>query len=493
MKSNLKSAIYGGFGFVFPIAISLFTTPYIVHKLTPEIYGIYVLATSLIGLMFFMDLGFGQGIIKFVSHYEAQKDYEKINKIVETSLVIYVVMGVTGAVIIYFSSNFIADKIFKLHFDKLVIGSLAFKIVAFGFFMSFISSLFSSIPKGLQKYDIAVKIQNFVWFMSILTSVLLLYLGKGLIEILISYSIFQFIGIFLYMGMSKKLLPTLRFRLRFDKSIFKEIFGFSIFVSLNVISANIVTRLDKMIVSYFLGTSAVSFYTIPYNLASMCSTLVGSTNQFLFPAISNLNSKGEKNKVRYYYIRSLDYTGLMSTFIMLIFIIFSDRFIYIWLGRNFAENSYHLSPILGFAFFFSCLTSVSLWYYTAMNKTHINLISSLTGSVSYLLASLLFIPIFGLKGAAFSFLFILVPFPFYNLYICKIIGIKVREYVTTILPYTSLVFLSLIYVLSIDERSLEKDLLVSIVLLISTFFYKKELFFELINKVITESKKYLTK
>jgi len=32
--------------------------PYIVHKLIPDIYGMYVLAISLIGLMSFLDLGF---------------------------------------------------------------------------------------------------------------------------------------------------------------------------------------------------------------------------------------------------------------------------------------------------------------------------------------------------------------------------------------------------------------------------------------------------
>jgi len=47
MKSNIKNSVYGTLGFIFPLAITLVTAPYIVHKLTPEIYGIYILSTSL--------------------------------------------------------------------------------------------------------------------------------------------------------------------------------------------------------------------------------------------------------------------------------------------------------------------------------------------------------------------------------------------------------------------------------------------------------------
>ncbi|MFZ8832393.1 MAG: lipopolysaccharide biosynthesis protein [Thermodesulfobacteriaceae bacterium] len=74
MKSNFKNAVYNAIGFIFPVAVGLITTPYIVHKLGTEIYGIYVLAISLAGMLSFLDLGFGQGIIKFVSHYKAKND-----------------------------------------------------------------------------------------------------------------------------------------------------------------------------------------------------------------------------------------------------------------------------------------------------------------------------------------------------------------------------------------------------------------------------------
>jgi O-antigen/teichoic acid export membrane protein len=417
MKSNFKNAVYNAIGFIFPVAVGLITTPYIVHKLNTDIYGIYVLAISLMGMLSFLDLGFGQGIIKFVSHYEAKNDFKKINEIVNTSLLINIAMGLLGGLTIFLLSDFLSKKVFKVGPEQIELAINSFKIVSVGFVLNLISSTFSNIPKALRRYDISVKVQNIVWFLSVISSVIVLYLGYSLIEMLIAYIGFQILGLLLYFCYSKRLLPSLKLNLRFNKDVFKEIFGFSIFVSLNTISGNIVMKIDKVIVSYFLGTSAVSFYTIPCNLAAMISSFVGYINQFLFPAISSLNSKEDKEQIRHYFMKALDYTALISTFLMTIFIIFSDRFIYLWLGEDFAKNSYQIAQILGFTFFFSCLASVSLWYYTALNKTHVNLVSSLIGSFSYIIASLFFIPIFGLKGAAISFMFILLPFPAYIFFI----------------------------------------------------------------------------
>jgi O-antigen/teichoic acid export membrane protein len=484
MKSNFKNAVYNAIGFIFPVAVGLITTPYIVHKLGTEIYGIYVLAISLIGLISFMDLGFGQGIIKFVSHYEAKGDFERINKIVNTTFIINFLMGMIGLSIIFGFSEILTTRVFKVKEEQISLSILALKIASLGFLINLLSSTFSGIPKAFQRYDIPVKIQNFVWFLSIISSVVLLYLGYSLIEMLLAYTGFQALGLLLYFYYSKRLLPSLKLNLRFNKDVFKEIFRFSIFVSLNTISGNIVMKMDKAIVSYFLGTSAVSFYTIPYNLAAMISSFVGNINQFLFPAISSLNSKGDKEQMRHYFMKALDYTALISSFLMIIFIIFSDRFIYLWLGEDFAKNSYQIAPILGFTFFFSCLTSVSLWYYTALNKTHVNLISSLIGSFSYVIASLFFIPIFGLKGAAISFMFVLLPFPAYNFYISKIVGFSFKEYLSRILLYIILILIATVYTLFLSKRDLFIDIAASNTLLLIAFLLRKELFLELINKIV---------
>ncbi len=217
IKDSFKNALYNAFGFVFPVVLSLLTVPYIVHKLTLEVYGIYVLAISLMGLMSFLDLGFGQGIVKFVSQYEAKRDYDKINKIIGVSLLIYLTMGLLGCVLIFSLSDFLAKDVFRVSERYVQTATLAFNIVAFGFLINFINGVFSNIPKALQRYDVSVKIQNVVWFCSIVSMVILLYLGRGLILILGAHIFFLLMGGVIFYKASKMILPTLKVKLKFSR------------------------------------------------------------------------------------------------------------------------------------------------------------------------------------------------------------------------------------------------------------------------------------
>ncbi len=425
MKNSFKNALYNAFGYIFPVAVALFTTPYIVKKLTPEIYGIYVLAISLMGLMSFMDLGFGQGIIKFVSQYEAKKDYKKINQILSVSLFINSVMGILGGLLIFISADFLV-KLFKVNVAYHNNALMSFKIVSLGFFITLLNSVFSNVPKALQRYDIAVKIQNILWLSSVLFIIILLYLGKGLIEILTFYLFFQLIGLIIYALVAKKLLPQIKLKPSFDKKVFKEIFSFSIYTAINSITGNIVFRVDKMIISAFLGTEAVTYYQIPFMVVQMANGFVSSVLQFLFPAVSYVNSAGEKDKLRDIYEKSLRYVTAFSLIIFAGLIFIGDTFISLWIGREFAEKSVSILPIIALVFFFQSFSVVGFYFYNGLGKAKINMISSFIGSLSYIIAALFLITQFKLIGAGLSFAFTLVPFPGYFYILNNLIGGDIR-------------------------------------------------------------------
>jgi len=429
MKSNFRNAVYNAIGFVFPVLIGLFTTPYIVHKLNTEVYGIYVLAISLMGLLSFLDLGFGQGIIKFVSHYEAKDDYQRINEIINTSLFINIVMGIIGFLIIFLSSEFLSSRVFKVRAEYLSLSETAFKIVSVGFFLNILSSTFSNIPRALQRYDISVKIQNIVWFCSVMSSVILIYLGYGLVEMLLFYVLFQFVGIIFYLHFSRKFLPSLKLTASFKKDVFKEIFGFSIYTSLNAITGNIVFRVDKMIISYFLGTSAVTYYQIAFMLSQMANGFTSSVIQFLMPAVSFINSAGDKEKLKDVCVRYTRYVLSISIIVFSGLVLLGKPFLFLWIGKDITEKSYPLLVIISVVFFFVSISNIGYYIYNGLGKARINMISSFIGAIAYLLSALVLVSKYGLIGSAFAFSFILVPYPVYIYVLNKVLDVSLKWYI----------------------------------------------------------------
>jgi O-antigen/teichoic acid export membrane protein len=267
-----------------------------------------------------------------------------------------------------------------------------------------------------------------VWFSSVISSVIVLYLGYGLVEMLTFYVIFQFLGLISYLWFSKKLIPDLKLSLKFKKDIFKEIFSFSIFTAINSITGNIVFRVDKMIIAYFLGTSAVTYYQIPFTLAQMANGFVSSVIQHLFPAVSFLDSIGDRDKLNEMYVKTTKYVIAFSLIVFFGLVLFGKPFLKIWIGKEISDISYPLLLIISFVFFFISISSVGYYYYNGLGLSKINMISSFVGAIAYVVSAIILIPAFKLKGAAFSFIFILLPYPVYVYILNKVINFSQIEY-----------------------------------------------------------------
>ncbi|MCM8833254.1 MAG: oligosaccharide flippase family protein [Candidatus Omnitrophica bacterium] len=422
MKSNFKNSLYGSVGFILPLVITLITTPYIIKKLTPEVYGLYILAISLMGLLSFLDLGFGQGIIKFISEYEAKNDRKAIQDVIGISFFVYLIMGIIGSVIIFLSTDYLVE-LFKVEDKYKELAKQAFYIASFGFFLNFITNVFSPIPNALQRYDIAAKVQVSIYLVLNLLIIILLYSGYGLKEVMIANIALAIIKLVVYFSLYRWLLPDIPFKPYFKVDVFKKIFSFSFFTAVNSITGNIVYRLDKMIISSFLGTSAVTYYTLPFMIIQACQGLIASANNFLFPASSGLASLGQNEKLANLYKKVFAYVVAVSIIITTGAIVLLEEFISLWIGQDFARNTKDIIPILAITFFFHFISIPAFYIYNGLGFSLINMVSSIVGASAYLVSALLFIPLFGLIGAALSFAFTLIPFPFYFYYFHKIVDV----------------------------------------------------------------------
>lgn len=429
MRDSFKNASYNTFGYIFPAALSILAMPYMVRKLTTEVYGIYILCVSLAGMLSFLDMGFGQGIVRFVSKYEAKNDRERINEIIKVTFTVHALMGVVGAAVIYLLSGFLAKGVFKIAPEYAETAALAFSIAAIGFFINFITATFSNIPKALQRYDIFVKIQNTVFFFQITSAVTLLYMGRGLIEILVMQVFFQTAGLLFFYVSSKRILPTLKVGFGFNKEIFKEIFGFSMYTALNEVTSSAIYRGDKMIIGALLGAEAVTFYSVPSMVVQMANGLIHFSSQSLMPGVSYAQSLLDREMLKGIYKKSIRFALSAGLLINVPLILLGDTFLTLWMGKEFSEKSSFLIPVISIIFFLKSPALVALWFCNGLGRADMNFAASTIGAVLYLLGAALTIPVVGLMGAAASLALVLVPHPVYFYVLNRMLGVNSRWFV----------------------------------------------------------------
>ena len=140
-------------GVVLNIVIGLAISPYILHKLGPERYGIWVTVFSLVEYLWFFDLGFNTSVTQFVAKFRARNEPEQINRVINTGLVYFccvaVVFAVTAVGVAWLAIDLfkIADPQNRADFRTMIL------IVGLGWAFNFPLHFFSSCLEAFQRYD----------------------------------------------------------------------------------------------------------------------------------------------------------------------------------------------------------------------------------------------------------------------------------------------------------------------------------------------------
>ena len=92
----------------FNILAGLIYTPWMIREIGQSDYGIYGLATSLIG-MFTMDFGLGNAAIRFISKYRAENDEKKINQFMGLTLKLYLIIDAIIFAVLLICFIFMSD------------------------------------------------------------------------------------------------------------------------------------------------------------------------------------------------------------------------------------------------------------------------------------------------------------------------------------------------------------------------------------------------
>src|SRR5579871_5507984 len=85
-KRFVLNVFWNWLGVAVTIVSAFLVSPYMIRKLGPEAYGIWALSFALIEYFAFFDLGFRGATTKYVAHYWALEQYDKVTEVVNTGV-----------------------------------------------------------------------------------------------------------------------------------------------------------------------------------------------------------------------------------------------------------------------------------------------------------------------------------------------------------------------------------------------------------------------
>src|ERR1017187_5631042 len=96
-KDFFHSVLWSWLGVMFSLVAGLLLSPYVIHHLGDERYGIWALVFSLVDYYSRVDFGFRSAVVKYVAHFRATGEMDRLETLISTGLVYFSIAAIAVA------------------------------------------------------------------------------------------------------------------------------------------------------------------------------------------------------------------------------------------------------------------------------------------------------------------------------------------------------------------------------------------------------------
>jgi len=396
----IRNTIYNNAGYFSQLLVSLFLTPFIIHKLGVEQFGVWVLIEVIVAYLSLLDLtGIGGAFVKYIAEYHVKEDFKSCNHLVNLGWVYYTCFWLIIALIVVVFKNPILG-LFKFSPYLSDVASFVFIGILFISLIRGSSSVFRSVLLGLQRMDLTNIIAVVSSLVNAVCVVLFLVLGFGLKGLVISGLISALLTGFFQIVFAHKILPQMKFRpFSLDREIFRKTFHYGVNIRIASISELINQHVDKILLGYFLNTKLVGLYELGAKMAKIAQSFPEQLLPAILPASSEFHALNDKDRLQKLYYRGSKYLCLLA-FPMAFFVVSNASLIMIfWLGEPGFKESALALQILSIAYVLLLGAGMGRLIARGMGIPQYEMRSSVLIVVMNIFLSVILIIKFGFSGA----------------------------------------------------------------------------------------------
>lgn len=388
------------------ILAGLLYTPWMIRSIGQSQYGLFTLANSLITL-FLIDFGLSAATARFVSKYHAEGNEEKVNKFLGVIYKLYLIIDAlifTTLLVIYF----LLDKIYvQLTPEEITQFKIVYIIAGCFSIINFPFVTLNGILTAYEKF-IQLKLGDMIYRV--------LLVGMMCVALLLGYGLYALVAVNAIVGLAvigykliviRSSTPVkVNFKYR-DKTLFKDIFKFSIWVTVTAIASRLIFNITPTILGIVAdsGTEAIAVFGIVTTIEAYAYTITTAINGMFMPKISVIYTKpNPEENIMPLMINVGRFQFALNALIVIGFALVGKPFINIWVGKNYELAYYGIILVLAPGLFFNSLQIVNTAMMVTNNTKLQALINLLTGvvnvSVSFVLSYF-----YGIIGACVSICF----------------------------------------------------------------------------------------
>lgn len=381
--------------------ISLVYTPIMLGILGQSEYGVYTLVNSVVANFGILGFGFSQAYVRFYSRYKVKNDHIGIARLNGMFMTVFtVIAGI--ALLAGFGLVQNIEAIFKngLSTSEIATAKILMCISVINIAFSFPASVLTSFITANEKYIFLKAVNTIKIVFSPLLNLPILLLGYGSIGMVLTTLVLNvFADVLNFIFSVNKLNMRFDFK-KFDVSLLKEIWVFSFYIFLVIVTNQINWNVDKFLLGIFQGSVVVAIYGVAAQINSLYINMSVSVSNVFIPRINALVCSEKNNwKLSTLFTKIGRIQFFIQVLLLELYVFFGKYFISIWAGTEY-HQAYAVGLVLLFSVTIECIQNAGNEMQRAKNLHKFRAIAYFLIAIGNILLSIPLCRKYGALGAA---------------------------------------------------------------------------------------------
>lgn len=323
-------------GQLVPLVVALVAMKPVIDGLGTERTG--VLAIAWMVLSYFSELGFGRATTKFAAEVLGRGEDERLASVTWTTVAIQAGFGLVGGAAFALATPLLVERVLQIPPALVAEARTSFYLLAVVIPAVLIGSSFRGVLEAAQRFDLinAVRVPSSA--ANFLLPLLGLAIGwqlPGILALLLASRLAVLVAFYV---MAVRLFPTLH-PIRIDRGDVGRLVSFGSWVTLSSIVSPVLVYLDRFLLGALVTITAVTYYTVPYELVVRLWIIPASLVATLFPAFSTLAGQGEWKRLERVVARSVKYVLFALGPAVVLLVVGARDVLTLWVGAEIAAES----------------------------------------------------------------------------------------------------------------------------------------------------------
>lgn len=311
--------------------------PFVLHRIGPSDYGLWILISSLTGYASVLEFGISSAVIKYVAEFRVKGEREEMHALVATALSLYTILGVL-AILFSVALALLLPRIINVPPGD---ESTAVKLVllaGIGLGISIPATIIVGVLRGLQRFDLLNLLYVINTLLNAAVTIAVLLLGWGVIGIAAAAIPVTILTQLPGLWLVRRADPAMRIGWRgARRDLVRTVTGFSFSLFLIQIARQLQMRTDELVIAARLPIAAVTPYSFGRRLGEIPNQLANQFIRTLMPLASGLHAESDWTRLRAMYVASSRLAVAISAPLAAILSVLAPTFLTLWIGPQYAR------------------------------------------------------------------------------------------------------------------------------------------------------------